>query len=396
MTDKKPQRTGGEKGMNLAREKSMKTFEELYAEPPPYTVSAQQAGSVPATEELNFQPSPLEIPTPAECIAHLKLLHAFAKLRHDVGNCDGLFGISTEKMDAAELPANLNGAGGTSGSLQAGGVHERDPAQAAVEAHAPGDAMAALAERIRDKRWTIFVTKAVDRYEKWWATHSNQSTEWTYSSIKKTDFEGTARSKSPYENSGDEAHSDVVSIFPVEGLGYDCQIQSKLPPLDVLMVWHAHMLNPRIYLEDSIRYTNHTLWRTRFPWEAVYASINNATFEYTQEDMTTFKQSTGEEWDSLRERDFKEIRCPKCVTANNVPWTQPPPVSAPEALEAYLTGDTGFAGSAFQHNCTSCDLTITHEKLRVGKFCDDGDALVRLQRPLAGTILNIWGEPTGT
>jgi hypothetical protein len=189
------------------------------------------------------------------------------------------------------------------------------------------------------------------------------------------------------------AHSDVVSSFPIEGEGY---ATFKLPPLDVLMVWHAHMLNPRIYLEDSIRYTNHKLWRTSFPWEAVYASINNETFEYIPEDTTTLKQSTGEEWDSLPGKDLKEIRCPKCIRVHNVPWTQPPRISGSAALEAYLTGDTGFAGSAFQHNCTFCDLTITHEKLRVGKFCDDGEALMRLYRPLSGTVLNIWGEPAGT
>ena len=142
--------------MNDTRRASMKTFEDSYAEPPPYSsqppsqaasatnipAGDQQTNRVPAIETLNFDRSPLEIPTPAECIAHLKLLHAFAKLRHDVGNCEGLYGISTEKFSQ---PANQNGS--SSATLDAG-----------------------LAEQIRDKRWTIFVTKAVERYEKWWDT----------------------------------------------------------------------------------------------------------------------------------------------------------------------------------------------------------------------------------
>jgi hypothetical protein len=108
MAARKAQRTGEEKGMNIARELSMKTFEDLYAEPPPYSsrppsteksafntnAEGAHSRSLPTAGELNFQQSSLEIPTPAECIAHLKLLHAFAKLRNDVGNHDGLFGIS--------------------------------------------------------------------------------------------------------------------------------------------------------------------------------------------------------------------------------------------------------------------------------------------------------------
>jgi hypothetical protein len=202
MGNRRAQRTGEEKGMNIAREQSMKTFEDLYAEPPPYSsrppstdksTSNIDAGgapsrSLPKPEELNFQPSPLEIPTPAECIAHLKLLHAFAKLRHDIGNHDGLFGISMEKTETSEQHSSKHPL--TNGSQQPGGVHEQDAARAAVEAHAPETATnydAALAERIRDKRWSVFVTKAVARFEKWWELMSGMST-W-YRPIRIDDFE---------------------------------------------------------------------------------------------------------------------------------------------------------------------------------------------------------------
>jgi hypothetical protein len=156
------------------------------------------------------------------------------------------------------------------------------------------------------------------------------------------------------------------------------------------------MLNPRIYLEDCVRHTNHKQWRTDFPWQLIYDSINNSTFEYSQEDMTTFQQSTGYNWDPLKDENLKKINCPKCISANRVPWTQPPIKAGPEALEEYLTNDSGFTGSAFQHPCLSCDLVITHEKLRVGKYCDDAENLIKMERPLAGTILNLWGEPAGT
>jgi len=156
------------------------------------------------------------------------------------------------------------------------------------------------------------------------------------------------------------------------------------------------MLNPRIYLEDCVRYTAHKLWRTTFPWQVIYEAIDNETLDYNPQSMDTVKRTTGFDWDPLKDEDLKKINCPKCVEVNWVPWTQPAVTSGPEALEAYLANDTGFIGATFQHTCSACGLDITHEKLRVGKFCDDGESLIKSDRPLAGTILNLWGEPAGT
>jgi hypothetical protein len=172
MSVTKAERTEEEKVMNIARERSMKNFEDRYAEPPPYTsepitlyatvpgTNAHNAPSrsMPTSEDLNFQSSPLEIPTPAECIAHLKLLHAFAKLRHKVGNHDGLFGI---KM---ETDTHLPRADSTDDE--------------------------ATAERVRDKRWSVYVTKAVARFEKWWDLLKGGSV-W-YRSISIADFDTAA------------------------------------------------------------------------------------------------------------------------------------------------------------------------------------------------------------
>lgn len=197
--DLKPTITREEKSMNQVRQKSMKTFEDSYAEPPPYTSQPPSAAasfvngpppksSVPAIEDLNFQRSPLEIPTPAECIAHLKLIHALAKLRHDVGNYEGLYGISMEKMDIMTSNGQDGGPVLSSGlAQQPGGIHDENGATAAIAAHAPINTTnvdAALAEQVRDKRWSIFVHKAVDRFEKWWETLPTTYT--SYSAIFRT------------------------------------------------------------------------------------------------------------------------------------------------------------------------------------------------------------------
>jgi hypothetical protein len=161
------------------------------------------------------------------------------------------------------------------------------------------------------------------------------------------------------------------------------------------MVWHAYMLNPRTYLEDSVRYTKQTLWRTCFPWGTIYQSIDNETFDFSPGDTAHFWQTTGCWWDPLQDKGLATVKCPQCCEVSEVPWTQPPAHCGPEELEIYLSYDTGFAGSEFEHLCPHCSFIVTHEKLRVGKFCDDGQALLVFKRPFAGTILNAWGEPAG-
>jgi hypothetical protein len=189
MTTTKAKREPDEKIMNEAREESMKKFGDLYAEPPPYssqpssartsTSNSAPTARIPRIEQLSFTPSPLEIPTPAECISHLKLLHAFAKLRHDVGNHEGLYGIYLEKADdVAQAPFQNGG--------QNGGEHETHEQLAAPEAASGPDT--SLAERVRDKRWSVFVEKAVARFEAWWDVLPTTSSIWSVP-IKTHNFE---------------------------------------------------------------------------------------------------------------------------------------------------------------------------------------------------------------
>lgn len=193
MSGTKAQRTNEEKGINAARELSMKNFENRYAEPPAYTSRPSSSNetpsrTVPNAEDLNFQLSPLEIPTPAECIAHLKLLHAFAKLRHEVGNHEGLFGISMGDNGAKRQIGDPSESNGTT---QSGVAHEQDAVGAGVDTHksdTDASSSAGLAERIREKRWAVFVTKAVTRFEKWWELMQGRC-DW-YRPIRTDDFEG--------------------------------------------------------------------------------------------------------------------------------------------------------------------------------------------------------------
>lgn len=84
------------------------------------------------------------------CIAHLKLLHAIEALREDIGYTDGLWDIWDSRADEYRTDETTTSA--------------TDDLQRHQEA----------LSRIREKRWALFVARAVDRYETWWQTMVDQ------------------------------------------------------------------------------------------------------------------------------------------------------------------------------------------------------------------------------
>lgn len=108
-------------------------------DPPPYSAVAGATGSnspppdiAAAFSGLNLANEHLDTPTPEGCLAHLKLLYAIRGLREEVGYTDGLWGI-------------------------------RDP-------DAGPEVTQEMMSKLREKRWAIYLARAVDRYEAWWAS----------------------------------------------------------------------------------------------------------------------------------------------------------------------------------------------------------------------------------
>lgn len=194
--------------------------------PPDYTAGF-------ATLRLVDEPS-LDIPQFNEAIAHLKVLECFYRLKQHIGSTNGLFGIDNAKIvDIARICSLSNG-------------------------ETANDLLPKLAE----KRWAIYVSRAVDRFHAWVSAIAPSEHLPTIAEIER---DGPA---------GLITHPSYVKdkMAPIE--------RANMPPVDVLMVWHAYVLNPRAYLEDCIRLGRMDLWHTRMPWNAVAECVNASSFAF--------------------------------------------------------------------------------------------------------------------
>lgn len=153
-----------------------------------------------------------------------------------------------------------------------------------------------------------------------------------------------------------------------------------VPGLDVVMCWHAYMLNPRRWYEDCER--DERIERVgrlgKFPLEQVVSSAPSSRYldfgliseQTTFIDPTTFEYNPPRREKSPAARDTLPfptspetttfpLYCPQCMVPNIIPWLKSP--DRPH----------GYCQKEFQHACVGCGLIITHDVLRVNKVCED-------------------------
>ena len=298
------------------------------------------------------------IPEPDECTAHLKLLECFFRLRQSVGSQDGLFGINDS------LVRNTN-----------------------IE---PSDKTPELFAKLSEKRWAVYVQRAVDRFEMWWAAVT------------------PGAAMAPRWHIQNQAESYAL-FEPGQAAGRPIHLtKDNMPPVDVLMVWHAYMLNPRAYMEDCLRYGRMQLWHTPMPWQAVVQCIDSHTFHYEagEEAREAFTSNTGLPWDNLADNELKIVHCPFCNEKKSVEWTQcgnhalKGPGEGFRSHEALLDAvddcmgkGRGFCDPGFSSTCGKCKYHYTHERLRVGKFVTDVQRLLDNDIPMGGTVFGDKGIP---
>lgn len=124
--------------------------------PPAYAAQTSTDGSAPSPgDQLVLELGNLHVSTSCEvpdsntCLAHLRFLFAVHALKEDIGYTDGLWGL----WDSHAL--------GSFEPKLPDGQPQPETEQKRVQARL---------SLVREKRWSLFVTRAVDRYTAWWNT----------------------------------------------------------------------------------------------------------------------------------------------------------------------------------------------------------------------------------
>ncbi|KAI9653668.1 MAG: hypothetical protein M1831_005696 [Alyxoria varia] len=325
---------------------------------------------------------------PAQAICHLKLLHAFHTLRTRISSTDGLFGLR-DPYSGRDLS----------------GEDEKDKTRAFIRA------------TLREKRWSVYVSRAAERFKIFWESLTRQSSDspLMLGHMDRNHAKGLGRGT--FENSVNA---------PKDGRQW-----STIIPLDILMVWHAYMLNPRAYLEDCLRDGMMDIWHQGFPFAAIDRKLDPATGEYEVSDAErqTFEHATSLAWDNMNSLESKSISCPRCSSpwlqdSFVVPWTTAPDAiaSVVDKLElsssfpkeiaddvhrAMSKGAKGYADQGFFQRCPHywCRSYVSHSMLQADKFVRDARSVAGQYHkqfdvkhftecvPMRGTILNENGRP---
>ncbi|EKM50657.1 uncharacterized protein PHACADRAFT_178388 [Phanerochaete carnosa HHB-10118-sp] len=142
----------------------------------------------------------------------------------------------------------------------------------------------------------------------------------------------------------------------------DTWVEREMPPIDVLMVWHAYTLNPTWYAEDTTRIL--ILRSLRAIKDRLLTSIvkvgDISTYEPSPERRDSWLKQYGTPFDPIAAAAVMAERivvCPSCVAEYAAP---------------FVTQDgTGYLQSKFISKCPSCGFAATKESLAVLKYARD-------------------------
>lgn len=151
-------------------------------------------------------------------------------------------------------------------------------------------------------------------------------------------------------------------------------LRTQLPPLDVIMVWHAFSLNPKSYYDFLVRNQFCQFYATALPLDQIHLAIDNFTYKYNPPSrlrdgylliIRIFSKDELDalyDWTSFNMLNLRcDISCPICqgTILEDVPYTN--------------NSDTGFADANFSQkhipvSSKGCvcrfGTNVTHESLR--------------------------------
>ncbi|KAG8705183.1 hypothetical protein FRC08_001785 [Ceratobasidium sp. 394] len=172
-----------------------------------------------------------------------------------------------------------------------------------------------------------------------------------------------------------------------------CLWHEEIPPLDVVLMWHAYLLNPILYHEDMSRLHPALDKISEFPLYKIVSQIDLDTPEMlpTEEQYHYWQRTTGDYFglplNTTPDADTINVKCPSCAHVNEVTW-----VAAPDAAGMLR----GYAQRQFMVVCegAGCRFSITWDALCTKRFAED--VILCLQdtkATLGGTLMNTSGSP---
>ncbi|KAM3499984.1 hypothetical protein MY10362_006810 [Beauveria mimosiformis] len=360
--------------MSSADNKKVKvpaTLEEatrgLHDEPVPsyQAVADQPGGPPPPLPAITFDDKPILSQTKdpssknygfdvteSRCLAHLKLLHAIQAMKEDVGYTDGLWGIWDSLVSD-----------GKGICLEAPKLHP----QAKSAEITSDEEKKMMLSKLREKRWAIFLARAVDRYEAWWNAQVIEM-------LTEADMNVLG--------------GDKYMRFPSTSCNFNWQ-KVSMPPLDVLMVMHTHMLNPRAFLEDCIRYGMNSFWATGLPWKLINDAIgDDFAYNASADTQAIWVAQSGRSWLNQKDPLTKTLKCPYCPARYEAPWTTCGKDDSGSSYRSHDLIGEGYGDGKFSFVCMSCGRHNYKELLSVSKFLHDTSLLLTKSVPMPGTILS--------
>lgn len=156
------------------------------------------------------------------------------------------------------------------------------------------------------------------------------------------------------------------------------------------------MLNPRSFLEDTIRCGMVDFWSHGMPWHLVAPAIDtDFNYDVSHRAKADWAARTGHDWDNTKDPMVKTLKCPACHMLLQLPWTTCGTEQNPSGQDpdSGLTGQ-GYGDGDLKIVCTTCSVVIDSKLLAVAQFIRDAQSLVVNDVPMPGTVLGpVSGRP---
>ncbi|KAL4743812.1 hypothetical protein BDV11DRAFT_201671 [Aspergillus similis] len=188
---------------------------------------------------------------------------------------------------------------------------------------------------VEERRWSIYVSRAIHRFSVWW-TH-----------LPAVDTPGP----------GSDPSSEKLD---------------RMPPLDILMVFHALTLYTKACWEDCFQHQKMAVWNEGFPLQLASQCIDpgNLTYSCPESCRLHFENLTKLAWDNLDDSENLSIECFRCLKQTAVLWT--------------TRRGKGLADNGFLQLCQWCKFILRRDALLVQKLRRDLQLLLEENIPLPG------------